>query len=217
MVEPFGRTKLSAGGRSFRSSIAQLASAQGLLRGTLSERSSKCGKPNCHCANDELHLSVYLVQSHGGKLRQICVPKPWREFGCLRRRALWPRPLAVLHDEVHVMARVSHLPGQQIDKRCAVLRCIVVSALLVRHQLICRLLRNVPIEVVLLQIGNGSAENPLSLRAVDAGVLYCWSRCVPLCNYQLRCPHQGRRIFLRILCLKGDNVIVFAKTSLALG
>src|SRR3989442_2427251 len=79
MAEPFIRAKLSAAERNFRSRIAQLASGQWFLRGTLSERSSKCGKPNCHCANGELHQSVYLVQSHSGKLRQICVPKPWRE------------------------------------------------------------------------------------------------------------------------------------------
>jgi hypothetical protein len=79
MTELFNRAKLSAAERNFRSHIAQLASGQGLLRGTLSERSSKCGKPNCHCAKGELHQSVYLVQSHAGKLRQICVPKAWRE------------------------------------------------------------------------------------------------------------------------------------------
>ena len=79
MAEALNRVKLSAAERSFRSRIAQLASGQWFLRGTLSERSSKCGKPNCHCANGEKHQSVYLVQSHAGKLRQICVPKPWRE------------------------------------------------------------------------------------------------------------------------------------------
>ena len=79
MAEPFIRAKLSAAERNFRSRIAQLASGQWFLRGTLSERSSKCGKPNCHCTNGELHQSVYLVQSRAGKLRQICVPKPWRE------------------------------------------------------------------------------------------------------------------------------------------
>ena len=79
MAEPFNRAKLSAAERSFRSRIAQLASGQGLLRGTLSERSSKCGKPNCHCADGQLHQSVYLVQSQAGKLRQICVPKAWRQ------------------------------------------------------------------------------------------------------------------------------------------
>ena len=79
MIDPFNRAKLSAAERNLRSHVAQLASGQGLLRGTLSERSSKCGKPNCHCANGELHPSVYLVQSHTGKLPQICVPKAWRE------------------------------------------------------------------------------------------------------------------------------------------
>ena len=81
MAEHFIRAKLSAAERNFRSRIAQLASGQWFLRGTLSERSSKCGKPNCRCAKGELHQSVYLVQSHAGKLRQICVPKPWRERG----------------------------------------------------------------------------------------------------------------------------------------
>jgi hypothetical protein len=79
MAEPLPRAKLSAAERSFRSRIAQLASGQWFLRGTLSDRSSKCGKPNCHCANGETHRSVYLVQSRAGKLRQICVPKAWQE------------------------------------------------------------------------------------------------------------------------------------------
>jgi hypothetical protein len=78
MAETFNRAKLSAAERNLRSRIAQLASGQWFLRGTLSDRSSKCGKPNCHCANGELHQSVYLVQSHAGKLRQLCVPQPWR-------------------------------------------------------------------------------------------------------------------------------------------
>ena len=79
MPDSFNRAKLSAAERSFRSRIAQLASGQWFLRGTLSPRSSKCGKPNCHCAKGETHQSLYLVQSHAGKLRQICVPKPWQE------------------------------------------------------------------------------------------------------------------------------------------
>jgi len=79
MPEPLIRAKLSAVERNFRSRIAQLASNQWFLRGTLSERSSKCGKPNCHCATGEGHRSVYLVQSHSGKLRQLCVPKAWQE------------------------------------------------------------------------------------------------------------------------------------------
>ena len=73
------RAKLSAAERNFRSRIAQLSSNQWFLRGTLSDRSGKCGKPTCHCAGGELHKSLYLVQSHAGKLRQICIPKAWHE------------------------------------------------------------------------------------------------------------------------------------------
>lgn len=72
-------SKLTAVERSFRSRVAQLASGQWFLRGTLSERSGKCGKPNCHCAGGEPHRSLYLVQSHGGKPRQICVPQSWQQ------------------------------------------------------------------------------------------------------------------------------------------
>src|SRR5208283_1723151 len=79
MVDSLSRAKLSAAERSFRSRIAQLASGQWFLRGTLSDRSSKCGKPNCHCANGETHRSLHLVQSRAGKLRQICVPKAWQQ------------------------------------------------------------------------------------------------------------------------------------------
>ena len=79
MSEAPSRAKLSAVERNFRSRIAQLACGNWILRGTLSERASKCGKPSCHCAGGELHHSVYLVQSRQGKLRQLCVPKDWQE------------------------------------------------------------------------------------------------------------------------------------------
>ncbi len=73
------RAELSAAERDFRSRIAQLASTKWFMRGTLSERAGKCGKPGCHCAQGELHKSLYLVQSQGGKPRQICVSKAWQE------------------------------------------------------------------------------------------------------------------------------------------
>lgn len=73
------RAKLSAAERNFRSRIAQLASGTWFLRGNLSQRASKCGKPSCHCAQGELHQSLYLVQSHAGRPRQICIPKAWHE------------------------------------------------------------------------------------------------------------------------------------------
>ena len=79
MSDSWNRAKLSTAERNFRSRIVQLAAGQWFLRGTLSERWGKCGKPNCHCAQGELHKSLYLVQSHAGKPRQICVPKDWQE------------------------------------------------------------------------------------------------------------------------------------------
>ena len=73
------RSQLSAAERSFRSRIAQLAHDHWFLRGTMSVRNRTCGKPNCRCARGELHASLYLIQSHSGKMRQICVPKAWEE------------------------------------------------------------------------------------------------------------------------------------------
>lgn len=73
------RAQLSAAERNFRSRVAQLASSCRLLRGSLSLRSRKCGKPNCRCATGALHSSLYLVHSNEGQLRQIFVPKHWEE------------------------------------------------------------------------------------------------------------------------------------------
>jgi hypothetical protein len=78
MDSPVRRAKLSANERSVRSRLAQLASTRWFLRGTLSERAGTCGKPNCRCAQGELHRSLYLIQSQGGKLRQLCVPQAWQ-------------------------------------------------------------------------------------------------------------------------------------------
>lgn len=75
MASRLSRAELSATERGLRSRIAQIASGERFLRGTLSERSSKCGKPNCRCADGEGHSSLYLVQSHAGRVRQLCIPK----------------------------------------------------------------------------------------------------------------------------------------------
>jgi hypothetical protein len=42
-------------------------------------RNQTCGKQNCRCARGEPHVSLYLVQSHNGKPRQLYVPKEWEE------------------------------------------------------------------------------------------------------------------------------------------
>lgn len=60
-----------------RSRAAQIVSSYPLLRGSLSMRKIRCGKPNCKCAAGEPHLSLYLVQSQKGRPRQLYVPKAW--------------------------------------------------------------------------------------------------------------------------------------------
>jgi len=75
MAAPLSRAELSAAERSLRSRIAQLTTGARFLHGALSDRSSKCGKPNCHCASGDGHPSLYLVDSLTGKVRQTCVRK----------------------------------------------------------------------------------------------------------------------------------------------
>ena len=75
MTSRLSRAELSATERGLRSRIVQIASGARFLHGTLSERSSKCGKPNCRCARGEGHASLYLVRSHAGDVRQLCIPK----------------------------------------------------------------------------------------------------------------------------------------------
>jgi len=109
MSDTLSRAALSATERDFRSRIAQLASSQWFLRGTLSERSGKCGKPTCHCAKGELHRSLYLVQSHDGKARQICVPQAWR-----------PRIRQAVHDYQQLqrlVEEVSELEWKRLKER----------------------------------------------------------------------------------------------------
>jgi hypothetical protein len=65
--------------RNFRSRLSQLVHQALFLRGTLSVRSRQCGKPNCRCVRGQLHASLYLVQSQGGKLRQLAIPRAWED------------------------------------------------------------------------------------------------------------------------------------------
>ena len=58
MATRLSRAELSATERGLRSRIAQIASGEWLLRGTLSERSRKCGKPKHQCACGEGYTSL---------------------------------------------------------------------------------------------------------------------------------------------------------------
>jgi len=56
--------------------LAQLPPLDEVLRGSLVERSVRCGKPSCRCASGELHAAVYLSVTHrGGRTEQISVPR----------------------------------------------------------------------------------------------------------------------------------------------
>ena len=68
---------MSAAERRGRSELARLVTQRGLLRGNLQERRRTCGKRNCKCVRGELHVSLYLVYSEGGRLLQRYVPKDW--------------------------------------------------------------------------------------------------------------------------------------------
>lgn len=55
--------------------LAKLPALQDVLRGSLVERSVRCGKTTCRCARGELHAAVYLSVTHrGGRTEQISVP-----------------------------------------------------------------------------------------------------------------------------------------------
>jgi hypothetical protein len=71
------RAKMSPRERDRRSRLAQLAHGAGLLRGTLAIRERACGKSNCKCAKGEKHVSLYLVASYEGRVRQLFIPKDW--------------------------------------------------------------------------------------------------------------------------------------------
>ena len=71
------RTELSDRERRRRSRLSQIVHQARFLRGTLSVRSVRCGKPDCRCARGEPHACLYLVRRKGGKLHQLFVPRQW--------------------------------------------------------------------------------------------------------------------------------------------
>jgi Family of unknown function (DUF6788) len=73
------RTQFSDRERRRRSRLAQIIHQARFLRGALSLRNIRCGKPSCHCAQGKLHACLYLVRRQGGKLRQVFVPRQWEE------------------------------------------------------------------------------------------------------------------------------------------
>ena len=73
------RSSLADAERKLRSRIAQLVHGRWLLHGTVAPRQRVCGKPNCRCAQGQLHASLYLVRSRRGKVQQLFVPRSWEQ------------------------------------------------------------------------------------------------------------------------------------------
>jgi hypothetical protein len=69
------RAHLSAEERRQRAQLAQLVSDGGLLRGSLVVRHRVCGRPNCHCAQGEKHVALYLTAYQDGRSRQLYIPR----------------------------------------------------------------------------------------------------------------------------------------------
>jgi hypothetical protein len=54
--------------------LKSLNSGRPLIASTLSEIRTRCGKPNCHCASGEKHLSYLLTRREKGKTKTTYVP-----------------------------------------------------------------------------------------------------------------------------------------------
>ena len=74
-MKRIARNQLTPEERELRSRLAQLVTSVGFVRGTLQERQTTCGKPNCRCVRGERHKTLYLVTSVDGKPRQLYIPK----------------------------------------------------------------------------------------------------------------------------------------------
>lgn len=56
--------------------LAKLPPLDEVLRGSLVERTVRCGKASCRCASGELHTAVSLSVTHrGGRTEQISLPR----------------------------------------------------------------------------------------------------------------------------------------------
>ena len=73
--------------------LARLPPLGEVLRGSVVVRWLRCGKPGCHCAEDEGHRATYLsVTLAGGRTEQISLPAalvPVAERGVAHYHAWW--------------------------------------------------------------------------------------------------------------------------------
>jgi hypothetical protein len=58
-----------------------------MVKGTVYEQRRKCGKPTCGCARGELHGTMVLSRSEGGRTQLISIPEGHlKEWQVLTRR-----------------------------------------------------------------------------------------------------------------------------------
>jgi hypothetical protein len=58
-----------------RRAVQQVPPIEEVLRGSILERSVRCGQPNCRCASGERHAAtVFSVSFPGGRTEQISLP-----------------------------------------------------------------------------------------------------------------------------------------------
>lgn len=70
------RSQMSPQERSFRSRLKPLVSYQEFLKGSLTLRKQRCGKPNCKCATTRYrHLCLYLTRYKDGQVEQLFIPR----------------------------------------------------------------------------------------------------------------------------------------------
>lgn len=76
-----------------RQILAKLPPLEDVIRGSVVVRWLRCGKPGCHCAEDEGHRATYLSVTHaGGRSEQISLPAelvPLAEHGVAAYHAWW--------------------------------------------------------------------------------------------------------------------------------
>jgi hypothetical protein len=90
-----------------------------LVKGNVYELARKCGKPNCVCTRGELHRSMVLTWSEGGKSRLLSLPrervaevkKKSEEY--LRYRRARARVTEICREILAVMDRIEKLRRQE--------------------------------------------------------------------------------------------------------
>lgn len=61
--------------RMARSELVKILSWEPFVQGGLVKMKRVCGKPNCRCAKEGGHVSLYLACKYKNKRKMICIPK----------------------------------------------------------------------------------------------------------------------------------------------